>query len=136
MKVAPIVASLALAVAAGTAHADAYDCFPACAPEAPPETLQLCEHALVREAVRIDVETRPIREVIGIVANPTGFVLKQVDEHIVHIPKWVGYAIDPKGALRAEVLKRARHEARKAAGVENDCREPEESEVDGYSATI
>ena len=136
MRITPIVAALVLASAAASARADAYDCFPTCAAAEPSESLDLCEHALVRQAVRIDVETRPIREVVGIATNPTGFVLKQVDQHVVHIPKWVGFAIDPKGALRAEVLKRARHAARKAAGIDNDCREPDASGIDDYSATI
>jgi hypothetical protein len=145
MKAAPLLAATALATAAASAHADAYDCFPTCAQETAAAqeaaALRLCENALVREAVRVDVETRPLREVIGIVTNPTGFVLKQVNDHVVHIPKWVGFVIDPKAALRSEVMKRVRAEARKAAGIEHDCRVPAEDAgpdeaVEAYSATI
>ena len=122
MKTSALLAALLITGVACAAQADTYDCFPACAdPSAMAAPLSLCENRVVREAVRIDVETRPIREVVGTVTDPTGFVLKQVNDHVVHIPKWVGFAIDPKGALRAEAMKRIRDEAKRATGLEHDC---------------
>jgi hypothetical protein len=48
-----------------------------------------------------------------------------VDQHVVHIPKVVGYAMDPRGAVKAEVMKRAREMAKKQVGLQDDCRAPD-----------
>jgi len=120
-----LLVSTALITAGAPAWADAYDCFPVCAAlgsEARESKLNLCDNALVREGARLDAELAPVKEVYGIVTNPTGFVLKQVSEHVVPLPKWLPYAIDPKGAVQAAVLKKARKEARKQLGLQDDCR--------------
>src|SRR5687768_17547524 len=94
-----LLASASLMTGAAPAWADAYDCFPVCA--TPSEKLMnLCDNALVREGARFDAEFAPAKEVYGIVTNPTGFVLKQVSEHVVPLPKWLPYAIDPRGAVK------------------------------------
>jgi hypothetical protein len=100
------------------------DCFPMY-PEpvavAPGKTADLCAYGVVREVARIDRDLAPVKKVVGAVTNPTGFALEQLDKHVVHIPRWVGYALDPRGAIRAKVMDRVRHEAKKAVGLENDC---------------
>ena len=117
-----LIPSMLIAVPA--AHAGE-DCFPLCAAE-PAAAVEapkpnLCEYRAVREVARIDRDLAPVKEVFEIATNPTGFALKQVNDHIVHIPAWVGIAMDPKGYVRNKVLDRARSEAKKAVGVQHDC---------------
>ena len=122
-----LVPALFLAAAPeARADSDAADCFPLCAApvEAPAEKLaNLCEHSVVREAARIDRKLAPVKEVVEIATNPTGFALKQVNDHVVRIPKWVGIAMDPKGYVKNRAVAYVRNEAKKAVGVEKDCAE-------------
>ena len=119
-----LAGSLAILCTCTLARADAYDCFPLCAPpveEAPP-VANLCEVGAVREVAHINDRLKPVKELYGIAVNPTGFAVKMVDQHVVHIPKWVGYAMDPKGAARSMVLDRVRDAAKRQFGLENECR--------------
>ena len=125
-RVLAVFAPTLLLGIASTAHAQETDCFPTCAqtPTDEPDagsTAGLCRHRAVREALRVERDLAPVKKVVNAVTNPTGFVLEQVSEHVVHIPAWVGYAMDPRGALRSAVMKRVREEARKAVGVEKGC---------------
>lgn len=112
-----------LFLAATAARADAYDAFPLenPAPAAESAAPSLCEHRAVREIAKIDRDLQPVKDLVGIATNPTGFAIRMVDEHVVHIPAWVGIAMDPRGYVKAKVVDRVRHEAKKAVGVERDC---------------
>jgi hypothetical protein len=124
-------AGMLLGVAGTAAAHETGDCFPLCAqaplPEEPPVPLNLCEHAIVREGVRLEQKLRPVREVVNAVQDPAGFVIRQVSVHVVHIPAWVGYAIDPRGAVRAKVMGTLRDELKKSTGLANECRETDYS---------
>jgi hypothetical protein len=111
--------------AAQAARADQYDSFPLSAVE-PVQAVEaakpnLCEHRAVRDIARIDRDLAPVKQVFEIATNPTGFALKQVNAHIVHIPAWVGIAMDPKGYVRNKVIGRIREEAKAAVGLRKDC---------------
>ena len=108
---------------ATAASADALDCFPiACAAEVSAETkINLCEHKAVREIARIDAKLKPAKEIYDAVVDPTGFALKMVDRHVIHIPRWVGFAMDPEGYVRAEAMKYVRKELRKQVGLQAQC---------------
>jgi len=105
------------------AHADTFDCFPLCAHEAPAveAKVNLCDHKVVRDLARIDRQVKPLKNVYDIAVNPMGFAIRQVSEHVVHIPAWVGYAMNPQGAIRAKVMERVRLEAKKQVGLEHSC---------------
>lgn len=93
------------------------------APAAFAEEIDLCRNETVREAMRIENELRPVKRVYDIAMNPTGFVIQKVSEEAgVKIPKWVGFALDPKGYARNYVMKRVREEAKQHVGLANDCR--------------
>jgi hypothetical protein len=112
----------ALLLASGLVLADDLDCFPMCAPaEPPPAPLNLCEHRAVRDIARIDRDLAPAKRIYEIATNPTGFVLHEVSEHVVHIPEWVGVAMDPRGYVRGKVIERVRVEVKKSLGVGKDC---------------
>jgi hypothetical protein len=85
------------------------------------ESLNLCSHQAVREVARLNNELKPVKELYAIATNPTGFALKQVNDHVIHIPKWVHYAMDPQGAIRAKLMDRARAELKKHVGLKNEC---------------
>jgi len=125
MRLQSLIACAALAALSSSAFAEIEDCFPQCArpaPVVPPQSGEgLCQFAAVREAARIDHELKPVKRLVGIVTNPTGFAIQQVSDHVVHIPAWVGYAMDPRGAIRAKVVDLARDQVKKAAGLQNDC---------------
>ena len=116
------VPALLLAVAT-SASADAVDCFPiACAAAPSPEAkANLCEHQAVREVARIDAKLQPVKDAYEIATNPTGYALKLVDRHVFHIPKWVGFAMDPQGYVRGEAMKYARRELKKQVGLQSQC---------------
>lgn len=125
-----IALALTLAMAAPFAHADAYDCFPTCPPAlsaSEAKAASLCDISVVREAARantrLEEQLKPVKEVYEIATNPTGYAVRMVDQHVVHIPKVVGYALDPKGAVKSELTKRARAEFKKQVGLANECRE-------------
>jgi hypothetical protein len=118
--IAPVLTLTALC-----ARADAYDCFPLC-PEAAQETpvqatLNLCDHAAVREVAKLDRDLAPAKRLYSIATNPTGFALEQVSEHVVHIPVWVGYVINPQGAIRAKVMDTVREQVKKQVGLQASC---------------
>ena len=124
MRFQSLIACAALAMSS-PAFAEIEDCFPQCARPAPIAPAQssagLCQFGVVREAARIDHDLKPVKRIVGIVTNPTGFALKQVNDHVVRIPPWVGYAMDPRGAIRAKVMNLARDQVKKATGLQNDC---------------
>ena len=125
MRFQSLIACAALASLSSPTFAEIEDCFPQCdrpAPVAPPKSGEgLCQFAVVREAAHIDHDLKPVKRIVGIVTNPTGFAIQQVNDHVVRIPPWVGYAMDPRGAIRAKVVDLARDQVKKAAGLQNDC---------------
>lgn len=133
MKRTTTVAAAMLMLTTAFAHAEneAYDCFPGCAPAAAqaPGSLDLCRSGAVREAERINEKVKPAREIYQIAVNPTGFAVKMVDRHVVHIPKWVGIAMDPRGAARGYVIERVREAAKKQVGLAHDCKAPASDEA-------
>lgn len=139
MKRTALFASVLIA-ATPLAHADAYDCFPMCPemPGAETKKVSLCDVSVVREAAqanaRLNADLKPVKDVYEIATNPTGFAIRMVDQHVVHIPKVVGYALDPKGAVKAEVLKRAREAVKKEVGLADDCRVPASPAEDSAEA--
>lgn len=120
-RLAPVM----LLCAATTARADAYDCFPAAAcahaPIGVEAAVNLCEHKAVRDLARLDRGLDPVKKVYEIATNPAGYVVKLVDRNVMPIPAWVGFAIDPRGAIRAEAMKRVRHELKKQVGLQARC---------------
>ena len=81
----------------------------------------LCEHRAVREVAKINRDLKPVKELVGIATNPTGFAIKMVDRHVVHIPKWVGIAMDPRGYVKGRAIDFVRDEVKKSVGVGHDC---------------
>jgi len=93
----------------------------------PAANVDLCQYHAVREIGKIDRQLQPVKEIAGIVTNPEGFVIHEVDQHIVHVPAWVGYAMNPRGAIRAKVIDVVRAEMKKNVGLKDECAGPGEA---------
>jgi len=120
-RLALVLAPLAFASTAGLASE--IDCFPMCAPEAtPPRAFNACEVKVVQEGAKLDAKLKPVKDVYEIATDPTGYAMRTVTEAAgIHVPKVVGYALNPKGSLKAEVMKRLREEAKKQVGLQDGC---------------
>ena len=121
MKRSLTILGASLLLAAGAARADGVADLPLDEEPRAAERVNLCEHKAVREVARIEKELRPAKEIVGYVTNPTGFALKMVNDHVVHIPKWVGIAMDPRGYVRGKAVEYVRKEIKKSVGVDKDC---------------
>lgn len=109
-------------LAATAARADAYDYVPEAPAGEAAAPINLCEHAAVREVARIDRELAPLKEIYGIATNPTGYAIKVVSAQAgIKVPRWIGYAMDPQGAVRAKVMKEVRKELKRNVGLAHDC---------------
>lgn len=80
-----------------------------------------CESALLRTADEINDKVKPIREVVGYVRSPQGLAFKLVNDHVVKIPAWIGYVIDPLGSLKHKAIDEVRERAREAMVDQTTC---------------
>ena len=80
-----------------------------------------CDSALLKAADDINDKVKPIREIVGYVRSPQGLVIKLVNDHVVKIPAWIGYAIDPLGSLKHKVIDEVRAQARGAMNGGSSC---------------
>jgi hypothetical protein len=123
-----------------TAMASGEDCFPMCPERAKveakldpvyveahrgiekePSAPSSCESRLLKTADEINDKVKPIREVIGYVRSPQGLVFKLVNDHVVRIPAWIGYMMDPLGSLRHKAIDEVRGRAREAMVDQTTC---------------
>jgi hypothetical protein len=89
---------------------NAADNAPACAKQS--KTQELAQRA---EALNDRV--KPVKEIIGYVRSPQGLAMKLVNDHVVKIPAWVGYAVDPVGSLKNKAMDEVRTRAKSAIGL-------------------
>lgn len=82
---------------------------------------QSCDSGLIKKAEALNDKVRPIREIIGYVRSPQGLVIKLVNDHIVKIPAWIGYALDPIGSIKHKAIDELRTRARDAMADGNAC---------------
>ncbi len=119
--VSPFAALHASAQQAG----DSNDCFPMCQPAAAPvvEVATPCGSAptqaqtLAHDAEKFSDRIKPVKEIIGYVRSPQGLAMKLVNDHIVAIPAWVGYALDPVGSIKHRAMDEVRTHAKSAMGL-------------------
>jgi hypothetical protein len=121
-----------LMAAAFSAQANEGDCFPMCeaakpAPivaEVPAQSAEAapCSTTATNDGVVAQIESlndrvKPIKEIVGYVRSPQGLAMKLVNDHVVKIPAWVGYAIDPVGSLKNRAMDEVRTRAKDAVGL-------------------
>ena len=80
-----------------------------------------CESSLMKSAEDMNEKVKPIREIIGYVRSPQSLAIKLVNDHIVKIPAWIGYAMDPLGAIKRQVIGEVRTRAKDAMASDNAC---------------
>ena len=112
----------AASAAAASPNDEGGDCFPDCPAAAATvqDTVNACELSLVRQADELNDRIKPIRDMVGYVRSPQGLAIKLVNDHIVSIPGWVGYAIDPVGSLKRRAMEEVRDRARSAIGISKE----------------
>ena len=79
----------------------------------------------VEQLESLNNQIKPVRDIIGYVKSPQSLAIKLVNDHIVTIPGWIGFLLDPIGTIRSKAMDEARNQARstlKAALIpENRC---------------
>ena len=136
MKPALILAAALTTFSAAVCAHDATDCFPDCQPvaadaasddvtqpalagAAPP-----CGSAFIQTAENLNDRIKPVKTLVGYVRSPQGLALKLVNDHVVKIPAWVGYAMDPVGSIKHKALEEVRGYAKKAVIAGDRCVAP------------
>ena len=140
VAIAPLVIAIISSFAAAKTYAqpapvNANDdaCFPMCqgavpgagaaavpATEVEPPKTDACgteSPSLIKQAEQLNDRVKPIKEIIGYVRSPQGLAIKLVNDHIVKIPAWVGYAMDPVGSLKNRAMDEVRTRAKAAIGL-------------------
>jgi hypothetical protein len=79
-----------------------------------PDASTSCDSSFIKAADDLNDKVKPIREIVGYVRSPQGLVIKLVNDHIVKIPAWIGYAMDPIGSLKHKAIDEVRTRARDA----------------------
>ena len=142
LAIAPLVIAIISSFAAAKTYAqpapvNANDdaCFPMCqgvgagavagagavpATEVEPPKPDACgteSPSLIKQAEQLNDRVKPIKEIIGYVRSPQGLAIKLVNDHVVKIPAWVGYAMDPVGSLKNRAMDEVRTRAKAAIGL-------------------
>ncbi len=125
------IAAISFAGCALSASAEEFDCFPACADANKTEipetsTAKKMEadcaqatsaspsqtEAVIKQVESVNNQLKPIKEIIGYIRSPQGLAIKLVNDNIVKIPVWVGYAIDPIGSIKHRAMDEVRDYAK------------------------
>ena len=112
------------ASAEGVINVNDSTCFPMCKSAAPtnieietdantPKVINPlpCGNAsadIIKQAEQLGDRIKPIKDMVGYIRSPQGLAIKLVNDHVVKIPAWIGYAIDPVGSLKNRVMDEAR----------------------------
>jgi hypothetical protein len=67
-----------------------------------------CNASAIARIENLNDRIKPVREVIGYVHSPQSLAIKLVNDHVVHIPAWIGYAMDPVGAIKGRAIDMAK----------------------------
>ena len=138
VMIAPIVIAIMISLAAANARAqdaqpnpvNANDdaCFPMCqgivaaqATEIETPKTDACHSqssSLIKQAEQLNDRVKPIKEIIGYVRSPQGLAIKLVNDHVIKIPAWVGYAMDPVGSLKNRAMDEVRTRAKTMVGLD------------------
>ncbi len=131
--IAPLIIAIIISFAAATAGAqqpvNANDeaCFPMCQEITAVEAIEIASPnidacgtespSFIKQAEQLNDRVKPIKEIVGYVRSPQGLAIKLVNDHVVKIPAWVGYAMDPVGSLKNRAMDEVRTRAKSAMGL-------------------
>jgi hypothetical protein len=137
--IAPLVIAIIASFATSSAHAqdaqqpvNANDsaCFPMCQSSTPvikaevevkapkADACSSQSSSLIKQAEQLNDRVKPIKEIVGYVRSPQGLAIKLVNDHVVKIPAWVGYAMDPVGSLKNRAMDEVRTRAKTMVGLD------------------
>lgn len=90
-----------------------------------------CGSTLADRAEGLSDKVKPIKELAGYVKSPQGLAVKLVNDRVVKIPSWVGYALDPVGLLKNRVVGEARDRVKASLKTDNPaCAEADAAPLD------
>jgi hypothetical protein len=140
--IAPLVIAIVASFAASSAcaqdtqpqpvNANDSACFPMCSSNIPAIEVEVkapkadaCNSqssSLIKQAEQLNDRAKPIKEIVGYVRSPQGLAIKLVNDHVVKIPAWVGYAMDPVGSLKNRAMDEVRTRAKTMVGLDRATR--------------
>ena len=133
-RIAVIAAAALTSMACTTAHAEDSDCFPLCPPTTTSEVAETakpqasCESSLLEKgaekAESLNNKLKPAKEIAGYIRSPQGLAMKMVNDHVVKIPAWVGYAVDPVGSLKNRAIGEVRSRVKEQLMPAHSCSAP------------
>lgn len=128
------MALLGLCLTANVARADESACFPLCEQAQTTvattvATTTCAQNAdsngsmqqTINQIESINDKVKPLKEVVGYIRSPQGLAVKLVNDHVIKIPTWVGYALDPVGALKNKAIGEVRDRAKSALKASVTC---------------
>lgn len=125
-----LVTLIAAAVLPLSAAASEPECLANCEVIAPVvETA--CGSSVAARMEGLNDKVKPLKDIAGYVKSPQGLAVKLVNDHVVKIPAWVGYALDPVGSLKGRAMGEARDYVK--AGIKANtptCADPEVAPLD------
>ncbi len=107
MKRSTLVALIAAALLPLSAAAFEPECLGHC-DATPPGFETACGSTVADRVEGLNNKVKPLKDIAGYVKSPQGLAMKLVNDHVVKIPAWVGYAIDPIGSLKNRAMGEAR----------------------------
>ena len=161
-RLAPLIL-MALSMTASMARADRNldDCFPACPTVAEPVTHGADAPAAVitlpapvdpanaenstscpatpswvKGAEGVNARIKPVKEWVGYLRSPQGLALKLVNDHVVRIPAWVVFALDPVGTVKHKAIEEVRQRAKDAMLPNRNCEPVPEADKDDWDRSI
>lgn len=97
-------------------------------------TATACNSGFIKSAEALSDKVKPIREIVGYVRSPQGLVIKLVNDHIVKIPVWAGYAMDPIGSIKRKAFNEVKTRAKDAITDGNTCMAVRSEDSPGLAA--
>lgn len=76
------------------------------------------QNGVLTQAEALCKRIKPIKEIAGHVRSPQGFAIKIVNDHVMKIAAWLGYAIDSLGSLKNKAMDHVKTRARTALGLD------------------
>jgi hypothetical protein len=135
-RISIAIAAVITSLMCTRAHASDLECFPLCAETLPAAEVQAakessdeCGTILVEKAESLNNKLKPAKEIAGYIRSPQGLAMKLVNDHVVKIPAWVGYAVDPVGSLKNRAMSEVRSRVKEQLLPARNCPAPMQEEA-------
>lgn len=135
-RISLILAAVMTSLVCSRASAEDLECFPLCPDQtqaaeaqAAKDSAEACGNSLVEKAESLNNKLKPAKEIAGYIRSPQGLAMKLVNDHVVKIPAWVGYAVDPVGSLKNRAIGEVRTRVKEQLLPARSCPAPVQEEA-------